>query len=176
LQIELRDGGAEHRDIYLQRLTTTLTEVRIEGQVRPVPPRFEDVYRRMATANGKFFTREDIDRLNPPDIQSLMMRVPTAQVTPQIVQFARCSPGGAYALSRGGGKGATGVQVYIDGMRMTGRIADDPATGFIEQREVLRMVKPSQIQAIEVYSGVARIPGEFLDNACAVIAIWTRSY
>ena len=24
--------------------------------------------------------------------------------------------------------------------------------------------------------GVARIPGEFLDNACAVIAIWTKSY
>jgi len=27
---------------------------------------------------------------------------------------------------------------------------------------------------MEVYSGVARIPGEYLDDACAVILIWRK--
>jgi hypothetical protein len=32
------------------------------------------------------------------------------------------------------------------------------------------------IQAIEVCPGVGQIPAEFLADACAVIAIWTKSY
>ena len=177
IPVQLKDGEAERRDIALVRLTTTLTEVRIEGQMRKVPPRFEDVYRRMTTANGKFFTREDIDLLNPLDVQSLLDHVPTARVSRNGIKFARCNEGGQMALSRDGGK----VQIWIDGLRMTGRFAnrpgakDEDATA-AEQREVLKMVNPSQVQAMEVYSGSSRIPGEFLEDACAVIAIWTKSY
>ena len=177
IPVELKDGEAERRDISLTRLATTLTEVRIEGQVRKVPPRFQEVYRRMSTATGKFFTREDIDLLNPTDVLSLLDQVPTARVSRTGIKFARCNEGGQLALSRVGGK----VQIWIDGLRMTGRATtprgrDDDNAIAAEQREVLRMVSPSQVQAIEVYSGVSRIPGEFLDDACAVIAIWTKSY
>ena len=174
--VELKDGEAERRDISLVRLPATLTEVRIDGQVRKVPPRFEDVYRRMTTANGKFFTREDIERQNPLDIPSLLLQVPSVRVNGGGLQFAKCNEGGARALSRSGGK----VQIYIDGLRMTGRTQanrptpEDPEVA--EQIEVLRMVHPTQIQAMEVYTGVARIPGQFLEDACAVIAIWTKSY
>lgn len=175
--VELKDGETERRDISLVRLTTTLTEVRIEGQVRKVPPRFEEVYRRMTTATGKFFTREDIDLLNPTDVISLLDQVPTARVSRNGIKFARCNEGGQMALSSGGGK----VQIWIDGNRMTGRLANRPGAKdedaiAAEQREVLKMVSPSQVQAIEVYSGSSRIPGQFLDDACAVIAIWTKSY
>jgi hypothetical protein len=162
------------QDIRLELLPTRLTEVRIQGQVRKVPPRFEDVYRRMSTANGSFFTREDIESLNPTDVQALLLRVGTVRISSAGIQFAKCNEGGNLVLSPQGGK----VQIYIDGLRMTGRSAPirekDPIA--VEQREVLRMVNPTQIQAIEVYSGVSRIPGEFLEDACAVIAIWTRSY
>jgi Carboxypeptidase regulatory-like domain/TonB-dependent Receptor Plug Domain len=174
LDVDLQDDRALRRDIRLEQLPTTLTEVRIEGVLRKVPPRFDDVYRRMAIANGKFFTREDIDRLHPPDIQSLLMQVGTVNVNSRGITFERCNGSGALLLSPGGGK----VQIYIDGYRMTGRAGSaapgDPIDA--EQREVLRMVNPSQIQAIEIYSGVSRIPGVFLEDACAVIAIWTRSY
>ena len=171
LEVELQEGRADHRDIHLERLPTELAEVRIEGQLRRVPPRFEDVYRRMATANGRFFTREDIERLNPQDVQSLLMQVGTLRVNDRGIVFARCNDAGALALSPGGGK----VQIYIDGHRMTGRIPP-MLDGDNEQRDVLRLVNPSQIQAVEVYTGAARIPGQFLEDACAVIAIWTRSY
>jgi hypothetical protein len=180
IPVEIKDGEAERRDISLVRLAATLTEVRIEGRVRKVPPRFEDVYRRMTTANGKFFTREDIERQNPPDMSSLLLQVPTVRVNSGGVQFARCNEGGQRALSPGGGK----VQIYIDGLRMTGRRSQprgriqptDADAEVSEQIEVLRMVHPTQIQAMEVYTGVSRIPGQFLEDACAVIAIWTKSY
>jgi hypothetical protein len=174
LHVELQEGRTDQRDVRLERLPTVLTEVRIEGQLRKVPPRFDDVYRRMATANGKFFTREDIQSLNPQDVQSLLERVATVRVNAGGIQFARCNEGGANIL------GGMKVQIYIDGLRMTGRRVQSPPgeknPEAEEQRRVLRMVNPSQIQAIEIYSGVARIPGEFLEDACAVIAIWTRSY
>lgn len=172
LEVDLQDSQPLHRDIPLERMSVTLPEVRIEGQLRRVPPRFEDVYRRMSTAHGTFFTREDIELLNPPDVQGLLMRVPTMRVNVQGIQFAKCDAGGAFALVRGGGRENTGVQIYIDGYRVTGR----GVHGGADQREVLSRVNPSQIQAIEVYSGTSRIPGEFLEDACAVIAIWTRSY
>lgn len=175
IPVELMEGEAERRDIPMMRLPATLTEVRIDGWVRKVPARFEDVYRRMTTANGKFFTREDIDREHPLDIPSLLRQVPTVRVNGGGLQFARCNEGGARALSPGGGK----VQIYIDGLRMTGRtgtLRTDDDAEVAEQIEVLRMVHPTQIQAMEVYTGVARIPGQFLEDACAVIAIWTKSY
>ena len=174
MQVNIEDASALRQDVTLEPIPQQLTEVRIEGRVRKVPPRFDDVYRRMSTAWGSFFTREDIEQLNPPDIQSLLQRVGTVRVNMSGIQFAKCNEGGNLALGPGGGK----VQIYIDGLRMTGRtqnFLDKDATA-VEQREVLRMVNPSQIQAIEVYSGVSRIPGQFLEDACAVIAIWTKSY
>ena len=173
LQVDLQEGRLSQLDISLDRFPNALTEVRIEGQRRRVPPRYEDVYRRMKVASGKFFTREDIDRFNPLDVQSLLMQAPTVHVNRNGLTFARCN--GAAATGGSGLGGSPGVQIWIDGNRMTGRLSrnrPDPE----EQREVLQQVHPSQIQAIEIYSGVARIPGEFLDDACAVIAIWTKSY
>ena len=176
LQVDLQEGRLDQLDISLDRFPNALTEVRIEGQLRRVPPRYEDVYRRMKVANGKFFTREDIDRFNPLDVQSLLMQAPTVRVNRNGITFARCN--GATATGGFGLGGSPGVQIWIDGFRTTGRLkffGEDEVIA-AEQREVLRQVIPSQIQAIEIYSGVARIPGEFLDNACAVIAIWTKSY
>lgn len=174
LQVTLEESNALRQDVTLEPIPQQLTEVRIEGTVRKVPPRFEDVYRRMSTAWGSFFTREDIERMNPPDIRSILEHVGTVRVTEAHgIQFAKCNEGGNLALSPGGGK----VQIYIDGLRMTGRVMIRDADAVVfEQREVLRMVNPSQIQAIEVYSGSSRIPGQFLEDACAVIAIWTKSY
>lgn len=172
IQVSIEDAHTLRQDVVLEPLPQQLTEVRIEGRVRKVPPRFEDVYRRMSTATGSFFTREDIAALNPPDIQSLLQRVGTVRVNLNGIQFAKCNEGGNLALGSGGGK----VHIYIDGLRMTGRHISGDSAVAQEQAEVLHMVNPSQIQAVEVYSGVSRIPGQFLEDACAVIAIWTKSY
>lgn len=156
-------------NVGMERAARALTRVLIEGKMRWVPPRLEEVYWRMAHANGRFFTREDIDQMNPIDVKSLVQLVPTARVSDAGISFAKCDRSGAYLFSSA--TQTTNVQIWIDGMRMTGRSGGGSAE---EQREVLGMVIPSQIQAIEVYSGVARIPAEFLEDACAVIAIWRK--
>lgn len=174
VQVNVEDAHALRQDVVLEPLPQQLTEVRIEGRVRKVPPRFEDVYRRMSTATGSFFTREDIDRMQPPSIESLLQQVGTVRINVDGIQFAKCNEAGNLAISKGGGK----LQIYIDGLRMTGRTSpiDSRSPIAAEQAEVLHMVNPSQVQALEVYSGVSRIPGQFLEDACAVIAIWTKSY
>jgi hypothetical protein len=45
-----------------------------------------------------------------------------------------------------------------------------------DAEHALRSVVPTSMLAIEVCTGVGQIPAEFLADACAVIAIWTKSY
>lgn len=165
VDVEYRAGSGLVVNVSMERAARALTQVLIEGKMRRVPPRLEEVYWRMAHANGKFFTREDIDQMNPIDVMSLVQLLPTARVSDAGISFTKCDRSGAYMFSSP--TQTTNVQIWIDGMRMTGR-------GERDQKEVLGMVIPSQIQAIEVYSGVARIPAEFLEDACAVIAIWRK--
>ena len=89
-------------------------------------------------------------------------------------------------MAVGGGPAAAraGVQVYVDGVRMTRSGAaqvPSPNSGVVPGDEydvehALKIVPPTAIQAIEIYTGVAQIPADFLADACAVIAIWTKSY
>jgi outer membrane cobalamin receptor len=160
--VVLEAGRASEQNIELHRHPNALTEVRIEGRMLKVPARFEDVYARAAHEHGTFFTRQDIDKLNPYDVQSLLSLVPTVYPNDRGVTFQRCQTG----LSMGQ---TDKVQVYIDGTRMTAL----PGTSV---SEALKLVIPRDIEAMEVYTGVARIPAEFRNDACAVIAIWTKSY
>jgi len=177
VEVEVGTSRSQQQDISLARVPDALAEVVIEGRVRNVPARFDDVYRRMSRANGKFFTREDIDELNPSDVEGILLRAPTIQLGAQGISFPKCTQGGAYALQPGA-KPTASVQIYVDGVRMTGKPqrSFEPNAVAQEQQEVLRSVVPSQIQAIEVYNGSSRIPAQYLNDACAVILIWTRSY
>ncbi len=178
LRIVLQDGRSYEQRVELQRHPHALTEVQINGQMLKVPARFEDVYARAAHEHGTFFTREDIDKLNPNDVQSLMNLVPTVYVNDRGITFQRCNAGfqglsiSPFNRAAGGGAGPEAqkvVQVYIDGTRVT---MDKNASVL----DAIGLVHPRDIQAVEVYTGVARIPAEFLNDACAVIAIWTKSY
>jgi hypothetical protein len=105
---------------------------------------------------GKFFTREDIDKPNAYDVRSLLNLVPTVYTNDRTITFERCKGPGSK------------VQVYIDGTRMTALNPSVP--------DALLLVHVKNIEIMEVYTGVARIPAEFVNDACAVIAIWTKSY
>jgi hypothetical protein len=164
LRLVLEAGHSYEQAIELRRHPHALTEVRIEGRMLKVPARFEDVYARAAHEHGTFFTRQDIDKLNPLDVGSLLDRVPSVYMHGNTPEFARCK--GPLA---GASSGKSAVQVYIDGTRVT----SDKGTTVAE---ALHLVTPRDIEAMEVYGGVARLPAEFLEDACAVIAIWTKSY
>jgi outer membrane receptor for Fe3+-dicitrate len=171
--VDLLDGRIYEQDIALERIATALTEVLIEGKMVRVPYRYEDVYRRGAQGLGKLITREEIERQNSPDTKSLLQQIPGVLVNDRGITFQRCQAGLSGLSITPSRTGSTvsvqqaKVQVYIDGVLMTARE---------DAEHALRIVPPISIQAIEVYTGVAQIPAEFLSDACAVIAIWTKAY
>ena len=164
LRVVLEAGRSYEQPVELRRHPHALTEVLIEGRMLKVPARFEDVYARASHEHGTFFTRQDIDKLNPLDVGSLLDRVPSVYMHGDTPEFVRCKG----PLS-GASPDKSAVQVYIDGTRMTNSKDNTVA-------EALRLVTPRDIEVMEVYAGVARIPAEFLEDACAVIAIWTKSH
>ncbi len=168
--LSLLDGRLYDSDVKLRRLANVLSEVLIEGRQVQVPYRYQEVYRRGAQGLGKFITREEIERQNSPDTKSLLQQIPGVLVNDRGITFERCKGPGAASYSPSGSS-RMHVQVYLDGVRMTRM--EDPES---DAEHVLRIVPPTAIQAIEVYTGVTQIPAEFLEDACAVIAIWTKSY
>ncbi|HVF41341.1 MAG TPA: carboxypeptidase regulatory-like domain-containing protein [Gemmatimonadaceae bacterium] len=114
--------------------------------------RFDEFYRRRATGSGTFLTREDIDARRaqkPEDLVRMAtgVRIRYRGMVPYI-QFLRCEQ----------------VNVFIDGIR-----AHD---GF---RDYLSL-NPLEIEAMEIYHGLAAVPPQFSPrpNDCAAIVVWTR--
>jgi hypothetical protein len=174
--------GVNTADVELERAMAELSKVVIEGRRVKVPPRFGAVYERASRGWGKLFTREDIQQRNPVDLKTLLATLPGVQVNDRGLTFHRCQAD-LNNLSRalsGGQSSPTAkrrpgyVQVYVDGHRLTWTTDDQSAEADADQ--VISKIYPSSIEAMEVYTGVARIPAEFMSDACAAIVIWTKSY
>jgi hypothetical protein len=178
-RVRVDTGATAIADVPMQRAAAELSEVVIDGKKVWVPPRMGEVYARAARGWGKLFTADDIRQQNPSDLGALLNTVPTVQVNDRGMTFNRCQAGLdalGNALSGGGtarrwpGK----VQVYVDGLRMSASSSDSGSDR--DAFWILAQIHPSSVAAMEVYTGVARLPGEFHTDACAAIAIWTKSY
>ena len=143
-----------------------LPMVKVAGRMITVPPRYEAAYKRAAAGRGYYFVREEIEATNPIDLEALLLRVPTVQVNNRGVTFAKCQAG---LPSPGEPTKPARVQVFIDDRRAS--LTDADAV-----RQQLQAIPVSSVQLMEVYTGVSRIPGEFVNDACAAIVIWTKSY
>ncbi len=114
--------------------------------------RFDEFYRRRAQGNGTFLTREDVDARQGQKSEDLIRMVSGIRIRYRgmvpYVQFLRCE----------------NVNVYIDGNRSHDAFRDYFA------------LSPLDIEAIEVYHGIATVPPEFSPepNDCAAIVVWTR--
>ena len=142
-----------------------LGEVTISGRTVSIPWRFEEVYRRAATGFGHFITAEQIQQLNPSGTRELLNGIPGIVVNNYEVVFPRCGRG---PLNGPQLRMAAVPQVYIDSRRVTAFGGSVDAA--------LALVNPRSIQAIEIYTGVSQIPADFMTEACAVVAIWTKKY
>jgi hypothetical protein len=164
--VMLSEGATVIDTVTLARNATQLAEVVINGRRVSYSSRFVGVVERARVHSGALFTREDMQSVR--DVKSLLARLPGVQANDRGVTFARCE---AALPSVGHASAApSNVQVYIDGVRATA-IAD--GTGV---QAALRLVPPASVEFIEVYVGVARIPAEWQNDACAVIAIWTKRW
>jgi hypothetical protein len=114
--------------------------------------RYDAFYRRRSQGFGTFLTRDMIDARNAQKSEDLLRMVTGVRVryrgsTP-FIQFMRCD----------------NVNVYIDGIR-----SHDAFRDFLA-------LSPLDIEAMEVYHGLATVPPEFSPepNDCAAIVVWTR--
>ena len=149
-------------ELSLRRVTdvTLLTTVVIRGQQVQVPSRFADVLERARTGRGYLLTRADFAMTN--SVKYALATLPTVFVNQRGVFFKKCDTRSLFTLP-----GTTKVQVYINGMRLS-------APGDENIERTLKLVAPADIELMEVYTGVARLPAEYINDACAVIAIWTK--
>jgi TonB-dependent Receptor Plug Domain len=152
-------------EIALRQLPQELPTMVVRGQVVHVPKGFEEIYRRGAHSFGYFITAEQIADRNPTQTRDLLVNVPGVVLENNSLAFQRCRGRVGSATSMEGSP-----QVYVDGQRMT-RFARSMGD---EVELALSYVEPRQIQAIEVYTGLSQIPGDFATQACAAIVIWTK--
>ena len=157
-QRTISDGQPRQIRRALRSSAPPMATLRVAGKRVDDPARVAEPYTRLARATGHCFTREQIDRLFPLDVASLLMRVPGVRVKDRrSLEFVRCRVEGH-------------IQVWVEGTRRTsyssGRGACDR-----DASDVLRDIPPSRVPVMEMYLGRSRIRGEFLADACAVIAV-----
>lgn len=128
-------------------------------------PVLENMEHRQRLGFGVHITRSEIVERQPVNVSDVLLEVPG-------IYADRIGTGAsgrqlymARALPATGG-GACPMQVFLDGRRAT------------RDREILidDLVNPRDVEAIEIFRGLATIPPEFLtpDARCGVVAIWTR--
>ena len=166
----------------LQSPAQVMPEVEVLGHQVLDLPRFTQAIQRANRNNGAVFTAAEIARENPLETKMLLERLPGVHVNDRGITFSRCQDSGMLPRpTYGGGGGASAsfetsdtrrprTQVYVDGLRLTRDEKGEDAN------QVLKTVNPRSIAVMEVYTGIARIPGEFSEDACAVVAIWTKAY
>lgn len=127
--------------------------------------------RRQASGRGSYFTRADIERVNPTSFSQFLRMVPSRV---RVVDLG----GSLVAISQRGNKPVWDADA--------GRLREAPCVARImvdgrmePQGASLDDVDPGSIAALEVYDGSASIPAELSrgqrDEACGLIVVWTRA-
>ena len=178
LEANLADGAVEQFAVGLAAVSVVLPEVVVEGEAQPirVSPGLQGFYRRAAGGFGHFFKREDIDRLNPTETSELLRTVPGIEVTRQGGNWESSIRSAETPLTMSGGEVVEcPVHVYVNG-----HLAPTALDAFNFNPGAIDLVRPQDIEGIEVYRRRTEIPHQFLRSGsfgqppCVVILIWTR--
>ena len=155
-------------DVTLEAVPLPLETVTVTGDTLIVPG-MRGFQERKERGIGRFFTREDIERMQVRLFSDILRRVPGMQV-----QSASGSYGQGMSVQTGRTQSLSGgrtcpVVFYVNG-------APFPLTHDIA---INNYVSPDEVAAVEVYTGTSQIPAQFsssqFNTRCGVVVIWTRS-
>ncbi len=126
-----------------------LAPVVVRGRSVDLPTRLLEFYARAKHNHASIFAREDFALTN--DYRFALESVPGLHLNArnQLIH-----------------KTCDKIQVYINGTRY-GAPDDNPM-------RTLKLVAPADVELMEVYTHVTRLPVEYLTDACMVIAVWTK--
>lgn len=137
----------------------------VAGRRREVSPVLEGFHHRKERGFGRYITRQDIERRDPPQVTDLLRSVSGVQL--------RSSGRGRHAIvtthrGRNAVTGSCPAQIYVDDFHVN---RADGRTFRIDD-----VVTPEEVEGIEVYRGLSTVPAQFLSPRadCGVIVIWTR--
>lgn len=159
-RIDLVVGQSLRMDIALTPVPAELAALVVQESEVRAREMLRDFYNRREQGMGHFITRHEIEDRNPSYMSDMMRMVPGVQLNrmaaggAQIMRFARNSMPGRDCPP----------QYYVDGVMVRGFNIDD--------------IPPTDVEAVEIYSGVSQIPAQF-KNAfgtpmCGVVVIWSR--
>jgi hypothetical protein len=167
IPVRIESGKVSHVEVMLAAIPVPLQTVKVTADTLLLPEmrRFAE---RRARGSGRFFTREDIDRMEARVFTDILRRVPGMQIEPSEGAF-----GQTYSAQTSRNQGTNGarscpVLFLLNGVPLAsgGNVA------------INHFVSPGEVAAVEVYSGASQIPSEFNSIGstarCGVVVIWTR--
>jgi hypothetical protein len=119
---------------------------------------YERMMRNERLGIGRFITRDQIEERRAVDVGDLLR-----DFAPVNVHRQRTSS--AYVTLRGGTAGECHPRVFLNGT-----LANRNERAYIDE-----LVSPSDLEGVEIYRGLAQLPGMYHDvSGCGVILLWTR--
>jgi hypothetical protein len=123
---------------------------------RVVWPKMRGFESRMQRSEGTFITRDEIQRRQPQELSDLLRTVPGLTFARPSIEFEDTR------VVMGHGRLQCTPTLYMDGHRVSAFRLDDFA--------------PEHIEAIEVYTRMSLVPGQYRigPNRCGAILLWSR--
>jgi TonB family protein len=157
LTVDIQPGSNAKHTLVLSRVVQALAPVVVQGSIQ-AQGKLAGFWQRRLNGNGHFFTRAEIEKRNLLQMTDLFRMIPGMNVSSRGL-------GRSQIRSRGAGQSCWPL-VWLDGNPL--------AAGEFDMDNL----QPNTIEALEVYSGPASIPAQFMGprgvGACGVIVVWSR--
>jgi hypothetical protein len=150
--VHVRDGDTLRLSFSLEQTPKELATVLVTE--RTLSPKLREFEERRKLGFGQFFTRADIEKINPIGIADILRRAIAVRLSPD-------------ADAAGSSRYGCLMPIYVDGVALgSNKLSDLPS--------------PNEIAGVEVYAGTATTPvwlpkGPLGTHAgCGAILLWTR--
>jgi TonB family protein len=159
LDVEVEAGQTVDLVMTLAPIVQPMAPIVVRGTTAATHGRLAGFYRRRETngSSGRYFTRDQIDKANLHQLTDLFRRIPGMQISQ--------NPGRSAVRMRGAARSCWPL-VWLDGSPLSAGEFD------------LDNIQPNSLDAIEVYSGPASVPPEFMGvrglGSCGVVVLWSR--
>jgi hypothetical protein len=161
LTVELRRNELNLAQVRMTDRAVLLSAVRVKGRAL-----FHDrtgFEQRMQSGLGYYMTRMAIDARNASTFSEILRGAPGVRIVStadgQMVEMSRAAWSSIAVPCR--------ATYWVDGVRWPAAMSDN----------IDNLLQPSEIEAVEVYSGPAQTPGQFsgFGVECGTIVVWSRT-